>query len=825
MRWSGWLLVVWVGALVALLPGAGPLGIQAAFAQEIGEDADGGSLDDPPDEAGVDDFDPALGDAMYPEKDDDKQHDGVEEITVTATKRAQNIQDVPISITALGSDTIRDAGITQFTELQQFVPNLQIRPVTDTRSTSIRIRGIGSVGTNAGIDPSVGVFIDGVYQGRAGMSVQDLLDIERVEVLRGPQGTLYGKNTAAGAINVLTKRPSYEYETFLEGRIGNYNDMQFRGSVNAPIVEDRVAIRLSGYKVRRDGFDINRYNNQRVNDANQYGVRGKIAFDVTDSLSFELAGDFNEQNTVGVVADIIDYKQAGPSLSNVPFNALVAATGIPLALPADPFDRVVGANVVPKNIVRTGGVALDTNIAVGDHDIRWLNAWRMYTTDSRFDGDFSVYDAVLAFADVDLNQYSSELMITSPQWNRFEYQAGLYLYYMDMETLDRNGWEQGLVNAAALSGPLPALIFPVPTNNINQNEHETLSAAGYGEGTFSILDQLMLTGGLRVTYEEKWRVGLSQTTPPAAISAPPILGPTVYRNENRSVTNVQGRVVLRYEPTEDVMIYTSFANGFKSGGFNQLRVAAGTPSEFGDESSLTYELGAKTQWLDRQITANLTLYFTDYDDFQSQSFDGSSITVRNAGRLFSYGFESDVVYTPDWLDNFRVGLQVGLNIAEYDQFTGAENTVPNQVAITTAAVAPAPPPPALLFCGFTNCTQDLSGKVLDNAPRWTTTSFASYELPVAQLPVWWFARGDYTYTSEQYLAQDLDPNLLQPGYHLLNLRTGVRADDDLWEFTLWMTNVSNSNYLVMGIDVPIVSGYAGVPGPPRQYGGTVRIRF
>lgn len=183
----------------------------------------------------------------------------VETITVTATKRAENLQEVPISITAIGGQELLDAGITEFRQIQAFVPNLQIRPVTDSRSTSVRIRGIGSVGNNAGIDPSVGIFIDGVYHGRTGMSVGDLLDIERIEVLRGPQGTLYGKNTAAGAINVLTRHPVYDYETFVEGVVGNYGDLQLRGSVNAPLVEDRVAVRLSGFKVRRDGFDRNRF--------------------------------------------------------------------------------------------------------------------------------------------------------------------------------------------------------------------------------------------------------------------------------------------------------------------------------------------------------------------------------------------------------------------------------------------------------------------------------------------------------------------------------------------------------------------------------------
>ena len=814
---------------MVLLPVACLLAGGGALAQPIEADAEQVEADTVPAEADTASLEAdAAEEATELDEAEPADHESVENITVTATKRATDVQQVPISVTAIGAETIRDAGITEFVQLQRFVPNLQIRPTTDTNSTSVRIRGIGSVGTNAGIDPSVGVFIDGVYQGRAGMSVGDLLDIERVEVLRGPQGTLFGKNTAAGAINVHTKRPSYDYETFLEGVLGNYDDMQFRGSTNVPLVDDRLAVRLSGYKVVRDGFDINRLDNERVNEANQYGVRGKLLWDATDTLSFELIGDYAQQNTRSFVADIIDYEASGPSLSGIPFAALVNATGIPLPM-ADPFDQVVGANVAPKNIVDVGGVALDSRLGLGDYELRWLNAWRTYSSDSRFDGDFSEYDAVLAFQDVGLDQVSSELTLVSPRSDLFDYQAGLFLFWMDMHTSDRNGWEQGLVNAAAGVGPLPSLIFTSAVNNVNENDHETLNVAGYGEGTLHLLEHFELTGGLRVTWEQKERAGISQTTPPPppGLDAPPIIGPTIVRDEQRSVTNVQGRVVFAWKPTDEAMLYTSFANGFKSGGFNQLRVASGVSSEFDDEQSLTYELGTRTQWLRRSVTANVTGYFTDYDDFQAQSFDGASITVRNAGRLFSYGFEAELNWQPEPVDNLVLGVQAGLNIAEYDTFLGAENTVANQVALgETQPVPPfVPYIPALVGCINVDCTQNLSGKVLDNAPRWTTTAFASYERPVPRQPVLWFTRADYTYTSEFYLAQDLDPNLLQPGYHLLNLRAGLRAESLLWELTLWVTNVSDSDYLVAGLDVPIVSGYAGFKAPPRQYGGTVRIRF
>jgi iron complex outermembrane receptor protein len=741
-------------------------------------------------------------------------------------------------MTALSGETLRDAGVTTFNELQNFVPNLEIIPVTDTRSTSIRIRGIGSVGSNAGIDPSVGVFIDGVYQGRAGMSVGDLLDIERVEVLRGPQGTLYGKNTAAGAINIITRDPDFEQSVFLEGVAGKYDDLQFRGSANFPLLEDELALRVAGYSSKRDGWDINRFNGQDVNNVDKWGMRAKLLWDVNDDLSLLLTGDYSEEDSRSFVPEIIDYKADGPSVMNTPFGYFAELNGVTLPN-ADPFDFSVGANVQPINRVEVGGVSLDALYAAGEHDIRWLNAWRTYSTDSQFDGDFSAFDGVLVYQDVDLNQFSSELTLTSPTHDWVEYQGGLYFFYMNMDTSDRNGWEQGLVDVAqfacapgnsspASTCPLfPPLIFSSPTRNINTNTHETKTVAGYGQATWNLIDELSLETGLRVSWEEKNRSGSTHCTTTAGTDCPEagLFGPDIPdRSESFTTTKVQWRFALQYEPTADAMFYASVANGFKSGGYNQLRTPVNVSDQFADEKSINYELGARTSWLDRQLVFNLTGYFTDYDDFQAQVFDGSAITILNAGRLFSYGFESDFIYMPDEVENLRMGGSLSLNIARYDIFPSGVSTVPQQVDLTEAS--PFAAVPAGVACSIAlNCSQDLSGQPLDNAPEWDVSAFASYEYPLPATSLALFTRADYAYTGSLYLDQDLDPNLFQSGYHLLNLRAGLRAEDHAWSLTLWATNVTNSEYLVIGFDVPIISGYAGVRGPPRQVGATLRLNF
>jgi len=812
--------------------------------------------------------------------------EGVEELLVTATKREESIQEVPVSVAALDSGFLADSGTTEFNQIQQYVPNLVINPVTDTRGTTIRIRGIGSTGTNSGIDPSVGVFIDGVYQGRAGMSVSDLLDVERVEVLRGPQGTLYGKNTAAGLINVVSRKPNYEWQADLEGVVGNYSNYETRASVNIPIVDQRIASRLSGYWVTRDGFDDRLstlevggdWRNRQVvevdpvNDANKWGAKGRALFDVTDTFSFLVSGDYSHEDSKCCVADVItfegyptldrrlnfpgfpsfalnpnppppviqeDFGLSTPLKLN-PDGTANTPTGTGIPLPAsDPFDRVVNADQDPENKIDIGGVSVDATWDLGDvpliadSSLNFIGAWRTYSSDSIFDGDFSYYNAVIAFTDTSLNQYSAELRLVSPDGGFVEYQTGFYFFHMSQDTLDRNGFERDFINLFPVTDP------PVPAKNVNDNTHETFSYAGFGEATLNLHDKWSLTGGLRLTYEEKTRVGTNSSsfpgcrpedqapdgTFPDCIDAPPIIGPPVSKDQQRDATNLSGKVALRFFATEDAMIYASFASGFKSGGFNQLRTNSGVSGEFDDEESLNWEIGTRTAWFDKRLTLNGTFFWTDYNEFQAQTFDGTSIDVRNAGSLRSYGIEAELSLAP--ADGLVFGSAVGWNVAKYTDFENGEMTAEQRwfetggdpVACNNAGRVPP-------------CVQDLTGEVLDNAPHWSVSAFGQYDFPLPSIPVNLFIRGEYAFTSGRYLAQDLDRNLFQPETHVVNLRGGFKSDWQVrqiglsgWELIGWVRNVTDEGYNVVGFDIPTLNGFAGVNAPPRQYGVTVRLHF
>lgn len=755
----------------------------------------------------------------------------VEELVVTAQKRAQDIQDVPISMTALTSQFIEDSGLTNMLDMSQYTPNVQINAVTDSRSTAIRIRGIGSDGNNAGIDPSVGVFIDGVYQGRNGASaITDFVDIERIEVLRGPQGTLYGKNTAAGAINVVSKKPILDvWEGLIEGQLGNYENRQIRGTINVPVIDQRLAVRLSGFYVDRGPFD-QLLEGGGVNDAKRSGARLRGLFDLSPDAEFILWGDYNSESSKCCVADIQSY-DGFPNLDVVfgqdladqlpGVGSLEGATGRPLPSVVDPFDRRVDANEDPKNDVTVWGIAGELNVDFADDYVfTFLNAYRRFESSSVLDGDFSSYDAVLQITDETFEQWSTEARITSPYGEDLEYVAGLFFYYSKDETRGQTGIGPDYFLASESIGDL-FLMFGEPDENgrifnRDTNTHKTWSYAFFGQGTYH-WENWDFTLGVRGTYEEKSRVG-SQISGFKVTDAGPF-GPDRFADEEFDVFNVSPMAAVQYYPTDDAMAFAKVARGFKSGGFNQLRTLGGLNTQFDDEKALDVEAGIRTSWFDRAITFNGTFFYTWYNDFQSQVFDGNSFTVTNAGNLVSTGFETETFVVPHPI--FFFGMSTGYTYARYTDFDNAPCTAAQAFAERVANGNLAAP---------TNCVQDLTDRPLDNAPEWSVSTFAQLNAPIGdapwlEWPLFGFLRAEYSYRDRSYLQQDLDENLLQPPVNLVNLRGGIRTEDDSWELTLWAMNLLNEGWNPVGIDVPIISGYAVINGPPRTYGATLRYRW
>lgn len=763
----------------------------------------------------------------------------LEEVIVTASRREESLQEVAMSVSAFTGEFFQDAGVNGLSGLEQYTPNLKITPGADSRSTSIRIRGIGSVGTNSGIDPSVGIFIDGIYQGRAGMSISDLVDVQRVEILRGPQGTLYGKNTAAGAISVITRQPGQDFETFLEANYDSEERLELRAMINLPLGDSGHAMRLTGFGVDGDHMFENTYTGEGVNDANKWGARARFLFDLEQGSNGDGFGELlmtfdytkEDNDCCAIAVDQYDgLSTLNAPVTNTPsaqwqemlglnalgqpildYIAFEDSEGFSPPSP-DPFGDDYWYDGELYNKVEVGGIAVEWNKDIaGDNTLTFINAWRHYESDSAYDGDFTAYDAVQGSTDVDLDQFSSELRITSSGGETIDYQGGLYAYYSEFDSVGLFEMTPTLTGNIGLLGAF----LPDGSVNTDDNTYTTTSYAAFGQMTWNQSDKLSTTLGLRFTYEEKEREGSQISDPTFFLDVPPVVGPDIFYDDSRGDSDWSPAINVRYFFQPELMGYASISRGFKSGGYNQRREVSDSNGSFDEETATNYEIGWKTSLVNRRLQFNGTLFYVDYDDFQSQTFDGASLKVTNAGNLVSWGTELELVFIP--FADMTVGTAIGYNKAEYDSFDNGQCTVDQafyEYYIVDGNQFGAPGTSAL-------CTQDLEGEPLDNAPEWTVSSYLQYDRAIGN-KLKGVARLEHSYIDEFYLDQDLDPKLKNDAVDLVNLRLSLSNNDVDWEVILWGRNLLDEDYYAFGIDIPTVGGYAGVVAPQATYGITLR---
>ena len=669
------------------------------------------------------------------------------------------------------------------------------------------------------------------------MSISDLIDIERVEILRGPQGTLYGKNTAAGAISIITRQPTLEFEGQAEVTYTSQDRGELRGVINLPLGDSGHATRLAGFIVEGDHLYDNDYadgEQDQFNDTSKWGVRSRTLFEAGDYGEFLLSLDYTNEDNDCCVFAVMDYD--GLSTLNTPITNNPSAQWAidypdqftytafedtePQGSPpqADPFgdDYWVSAEVYNK--VDVGGIALEWNYDLDDdHSLTFINAWRHYESDSGYDGDFTAYDAVVGTTDIELDQYSSELRIASASGGTFEYQGGLYAYYSEMDSAGTFTMLPPLLEKLGLS-----FFYPNGSINIDNNTYETTSFAAFGQATWNINDQWSTTLGLRWTHETKDRDTTQQTqgfisgdTCDYLLDLPPVVGPCVFLDETRSDADVSPSLTLRYFTENDLMLYASVSRGFKSGGFDQRRVPEGENGEFDEEIATNYELGWKGSFMDRRMQLNGTFYYVNYDDFQSQTFDGSSIKVTNAGSMESYGMELEAMLAVN--QDLTLGSSVGYNKAEYQDFDNGQCTVEYSAEVYYADPNNTDSP------GFANppCLVDLAGEDVDNTPEWTVSTYLQHFYALNNDLVL-VSRLEHNYTDEYYLDQDLDPNLKNDSAHLVNLRFTLSNAANEWEVAVWGRNLLDEENYAYGIDIPTLGGFAGIPSQERTYGITLR---
>lgn len=556
---------------------------------------------------------------------------GIEEVTVTARKREESSTDIPIAISAIGEQAIAAKGATAMSDLIGGVPNLAL----DANGNSLNswgMRGIVSVTRNAGQESGLGVYIDGVYAGRPASFNFPLNDIQQVEVLRGPQGSLFGRNTIAGAINITTKTPGEELEGEVKASLGNYDRQELQARVSGPLVEGVLSGKLSAFSFQRDGYIDNLYDGKDYMNDNRQGGRGALYWTLSDTLEVTLAADFLQQ----------DNRQLYGQVDEPGVNAF-----IPGWHQDDPY--TVNFNDPSGEKVESGGTSLR---AVWDMESGFtftsITAQRYADFELRTDDDMGPETLSYAFFQDDSSTLSQEFQLASPSNDRYDYLLGFY--YLDQE-----------VNAERLASvaPYPETAYGI----VNTADVTAESWAVFGTANFYLTDALRATIGLRYTEEDK-RADYTQNDT-IGIGYPVVAFSPAQKDDGMS-----GDLSLAYALTEDMNLYGSIRTGVKSGGFQTDIIDFDDPElfSFGPESAVSYELGMKGIFLDRTLKLDAAVFRTDYKDMQVGQQLGLGFTTTNAGESVINGLETELT----WLatDNLELGFTLGMLDHEYSAYAG-----------------------------------------------------------------------------------------------------------------------------------------------------------
>ena len=761
-------------------------------------------------------------------------------ITVTARHRKENLQDVPIAVTAITARDLEASGNFTVRQMQQQVPSLQILGF-NPRNITIQIRGLGTTSgsVNSGIEPGVGVYVNGVYFARPSAAVFDMFDIQRIDVLRGPQGTLFGKNTVAGVIDIQTNPASYTPEFLAELTYGNYNFSQVKLAASAPIGNTGFAFRIAGIKSDREGTIYNTTFKQAWQDYHNQGVRAELAYRTDDeSFKARLIGDYsNQQQFQGfqVARRVLPTTRADGSVATSRgfYDRANDLGYTPLAI--DPGARRVDLNTPFTVNMQTGGVSLQLDKRLGKHTLTSISAWRFWDWNPSLDSDRTAL-SITTQSNLPTNQrqWSQELRIASASGRRFEYTGGLYYFWQRTKEVPYNTY--GADAAKWLLGPA----FPSEAlNNVTQSGLQigTMNSySGFVNGTVHVTEQLDVTAGLRYTYETragKFRsfalnnavpltdpvfAGLTEAQINQISARRAAFAPDAAFDTTAKGGQFSGTLNALYRLTKEVNAYAGYSRGFKSAGVNMsvpVQLANGpAPLTFKPEIVNAYEIGVKTNLFDRRLTANVAFFRSDdhgYQANQSILVDTPSGPIlrsylTNAGDVRSQGVELDVRAKP--IDGLWLTGGATYNDAKFLNYRNAQ-------------------------CPYLDTTAqnggvcDLSGRQLTGVSKFVYNVAAEYGHNIGT--VWGlktqaYVGANWNYRTGYYGTLNTDPFGRVPGYGLAGASLGFRGADGRWDLKLWGQNLFNRLYYTNASVDTATTYSSGVSlGDPRFYGMTLRI--
>lgn len=707
----------------------------------------------------------------------------LEEVVVTATRRAESLQDVSVSVSAFTESDLEKLGVISLDRVARVTPGLYFREAQSMKSSTTTIRGIAPVSGSAGADPSVGYYIDDVYLGNNVGSVIDLYDVERIEVLRGPQGTLYGRNTIGGVISVTSKRPTDEFEGKFNAQLGNYNFQRYFGTVSGPLVPGTLNASFSALYHERDGFMDNAFLNTDQNNRNQWGVRTSLLFTPTERLEFLLSADAREADQKA---------QTFETLANDD-NSLLGSLG--LLVNRDPTDRVTFGNFPGNEQLEDAyGLSLRTTYQGEGYEVVGVAGYRTYKYLVDGESDLIPFGIGRNFDPEELDLYTGELRISSQTDAPLQWIAGVYVSRLD--SINDGG--------ILIENDLLSLFGAGALGQVeggSRGDHTAETQAVFLSVDYAFSDRFEMTAGVRHTWEEKEFDWVQRDL--EFLFGAPILGGTGSAQASDSWDATTPTLSFRYHINDDIMMYATYSRGFKSGGYN---VDSGVPEQqaagFDPEFLDNYELGIKSSWLNRRLTVNASAYAMTWEDIQIRADDPNTPAsfdprIDNAGEAHSNGVELEVRALVS--DRLSLSLMGNYMDAGYD-----EGLFPTGIG---------------------------QGVPLDHfsrVPDYTASADIEYSIPLPsglELEL----RGEWRRQGDMYLNARPgwdDPFNQQEAYSLYNARVTLSAGT--WYAAAWGYNLSDETFLIGTFDLlnnPFVSQYFSLLGAPRTYGVELQYRF
>jgi len=763
-----------------------------------------------------------------------KSNSGLEVIEVTAQKRSQNLQHVPIAIQSFNSEALKSKGISTVTDIADSIPNVELDYTSafsgSTQVLGAFIRGIGQSDFAFNLEPGVGVYIDGVFYARAIGSVVDLLDLEHIEVLKGPQGTLFGRNTIGGALNIVTRRPSEDFAYTGEITLGRFDRQDIRGAVDIPL-SDNLYSQVSFASKNRDGYhrrlahpaalnsDTGLFSstgeetfNNRQGGENNDVIRAKLYWDASDDVSVLFSADLTNANEQSAPNTLIDtFELPLPGTLAQAYNACISGAPLPFctsdrgSLPAfgptnvdgnpsndrtpyddrfitDDIDTTYG-NGANYSILDSWGASATVDWSLDDDlDLKSITAYR--ELDSFFGSD--VDGSPLAINDTSFamsqKQFSQEIQVTGLSFDtNLEWVAGVYYFHEEGTLDDHVVFGEGLVQ---IYGP---------------NQFDNDAYALFFHTNYQINDALSATVGLRYTYEDKTFIGgqrdLNDFAGQIGFPAEAYPDPsdrTLYfpqTTNNQTFSNVTSKLGLEYRLNDDVLTYVSYSEGFKSGGWTtRVTVPVTEAPAFNEETAVTYEFGMKSQWFDDTLRFNTAIFSTDYDDLQITVQRGLTPFIENAGESKIEGIEADFVWVAT--ENLTFNGAVGFIDAQYTQLD----------------------PGAAIQEGF----------LFNNTPEQSASLSAEYFSYLdSGSTLKYFL--DYSYRSEQANDAENTPELITGSLSTVNASLTFKPESERWDVSFGVKNLTDERYIVSGFRQPGAGVLDGTYSRPREWYLTFRV--